>query len=515
MKRKILWVDDEIEMLKAHVMFLEEKGYDVVVANNGEDALELAKSSRFDAVLLDESMPGMGGLETLAQIKESAPTLPVIMITKNEEERLMEDAIGRKIDDYLLKPVNPLQIQSALKRILDAPRIQSDRISPDYVRQFNEINELCSEGTFEAWVQVHRRLCMWDQELDQFRGSGLNTTHEDQRQACAARFSQFVDDNYRAWMQADDRPVMSPDVFERWVAPHLRANKKTFFIVIDCVRLDQWMSIEEFLREEFDVEWNYYLSILPTATPYWRNAIFSGMFPAEIARRYPDKWLEQSQTESSMNKYEEFFLREQMKGLHLGSIPMKYHKVYSAAESDAIRRHIPELVNRPFMAMVFNIVDMLAHGRNQSELLRQLLPDEASFRSVMHSWYSHSTLRDILTALARTGTRVVLTTDHGSILGRKATVVQGRRDTSTTLRYKYGQNLKTDASHAIVVRKPAEYRLPAESGTKNYLFAREYYYFVYPTNYREYEKQYEGSFQHGGVSLEEMILPCLTLTPRR
>jgi len=355
---------------------------------------------------------------------------------------------------------------------------------------------------------------MWDRELDQFRGSGLETTHEDQRLSCAARFSQFIDDNYRDWLGSDDRPPMSCDVFGKWVAPLLREKQKTFFIVIDCVRLDQWMVIEEFLRDDFDVEWDYYLSILPTATPYSRNAIFAGMFPDEIARRYPDKWLEQSTEDTSKNRYEEFFLREQMKRLHLDPSVVKYIKLYSAREAEDVRRRIPELVDHPFMAMVFNFVDMLVHGRNQSELLRQLLPDEASFRTLMRSWYTHSTLRDILTALSRTGARVVLTTDHGSILGRKAVSVQGRRDTSTNLRYKYGQNLKTDARRAIVVRKPAEYRLPAESGTKNYLFAREYYYFVYPTNFREYEKQYEGTFQHGGVSLEEMILPCLTLTPR-
>jgi CheY-like chemotaxis protein len=514
MAHRILWVDDEIELLKSHVMFLEQKGYEVQTAANGEDAIEMVRGGKFDVMLLDESMPGKGGLETLAEIKDLDPILPVVMITKNEEERLMDDAIGMQISDYLLKPVSPLQIHSACKRILDAARIQEDRLSPDYIREFHDIGDLIQEGTWEAWLKVHRRLCLWDHQFDQFRGSGLEATHDDQRLTCSQHFGRFVEANYRDWVASKDRPTMSPDVFTRFVAPHLRKNEPVFFIVVDCVRLDQWMVIEEFLKDHVDVAWDYYAAILPTATPYARNAIFSGLFPDEIARRYPDKWLEQSKEETSKNRYEQFLLAEQLKRLRIDAGDPRYVKMHTAGEAAEVQKRLGGLKSLPFVAMVFNFVDILTHGRNQSEILRQLVPNESAFRSLMRSWFSHSVLLDIVLELVRSGVKVVMTTDHGSILGRKSSMVYGRRDTSTNLRYKFGDNLKADEKQTIITRRPGEYRLPGESRTKTYLFAKEYYYFVYPTNFRDYEKQFEGSFQHGGVSLEEMILPCLTLTPR-
>ena len=514
MERKILWVDDEIELLKSHVMFLEDKGYSVSTAANGEDALALVRDTRYDLMLLDESMPGMGGLDTLAVVKEEDPALPVVMITKNEEERLMDDAIGMQINDYLLKPVSPLQIYSACKRILDSTKIQGDRFTSDYIREFNDIGDLIHDGSWESWLRVHRRLCSWDHQFDQYRDSGLETTHDDQRLNCAHQFGQFIQDNYRDWVASKNRPPMSVDVFKNFVAPQVRENEKVFFIVVDCVRLDQWMIIEEFVREFFDVQWDFYMSILPTATPYSRNAIFSGLFPDEIARRYPDKWLERSNEDTSKNKFERFFLGEQMKRLHLDGEKLKYVKVFTANEAEDLHKRLSGLISSPFVSLVFNFVDILTHGRNQSEILQELVPNESAFRSLMRTWFSHSVLRDILQSLARAGVKVVMTTDHGSILGRKASLVYGRRDTSTNVRYKYGENLKCDEKQAIITREPGEFRLPTESKTKNYVFAKEYFYFVYPTNFRDYEKHFEGSFQHGGVSLEEMVLPCLTLTPR-
>lgn len=512
--KRILWVDDEIELLKSHVMFLRDKGYDVQTATNGVDAVNLVKEGRFDVLLLDESMPGRGGLETMVEIKESDPALPIVMITKNEEERLMDNAIGMKIDDYLLKPVSPLQIYSACKRILDAPKIQEARVSPDYIKEFNEINSLVQENTWDAWLRVHRRLCAWDREFDEFRNTGLDATHEDQRLNCAHHFGLFVENHYRDWVASGKRPPMSLDVFPRFIAPHLLKGEKVAFILIDCVRLDQWLAIEDFLSAQFNVDWDFYCSILPTATPYSRNAIFSGLFPDEIARRYPDKWLERINEDSSKNKFESFFLGEQMKKLKLDENKMRYLKIYTAAEAGESRKRVQAMMSAQFVSLVVNFVDILTHGRNQSDILQQLLPTESAFRSLMRSWFSHSALREILSDLARAKYKVILTTDHGSILGRKAALVYGRRDTSTNLRYKFGDNLKTDERQAIISRKPAEFRLPSESGTKTYIFAKEYFYFVYPTNFRDYEKAYEGSFQHGGVSLEEMILPCLTLTPR-
>lgn len=512
--QKILWVDDEIEHLKSHVQFLEGKGYQVASATNGEDAIEMVGEQKFDVLLLDESMPGMGGLETLNEIKEIDPGLQVVMITKNEEERLMDDAIGMKIADYLLKPVSPMQIYSACKRILDSYRLQEDRFSQDYVNEFNNMNSLIETGSWDSWVQIHRKLSTWDLEFDRFRRSGLVTTHDEQKQNANSQFGRFIETQYPEWLHSEDRPPLSPDVFGKFVVPHMKAGEKVFFIVIDCVRLDQWMIIEEFLREEFEVTRDYYLSILPTATPYARNAIFSGLFPDEISSRYPDKWLERSKDEISKNRFEEFFLKQQLSAHGLTSDRAKYIKIYAIQEANHLRRRIESLVSLPFAALVFNFVDMLTHGRNQSEILHQIAPDESAFRSVVRSWFSHSVLRDILRELARKKVKVVLTTDHGSVLGRRSSLVYGRRDTSTNLRYKFGDNLKCDEKQAIVTRKPDVFRLPSESKTKSYLFAKEYYYFVYPTNFREYEKQFQGSFQHGGASLEEMILPCLTASPK-
>ncbi len=512
--QRILWVDDEIEHLKSHVQFLEGKGYEVRSATNGEDAIEMVGKHTFDVLLLDENMPGMGGLETLNEIKEIDPGLQVVMITKNEEEQLMDDAIGMKIAAYLLKPVSPMQIYSACKRILDSDRLQEGRFSQDYVREFNNMTGLIHEASWDSWIQIHRKLCTWDLEFDRFRESGLASTHEDQKQNANRQFGRFIEKQYPEWIHSEDRPPLSVDVFSKFVAPHLKAGENVFFIVIDCVRLDQWFVIEEILRDEFEVHRDYYLSILPTATPYARNAIFSGLFPDDIARKYPEKWLEKSKEEISKNRYEEFFLRQQMRNHGLSTERTKYVKIYAVQEADELRKRIGSLVTQPFVALVFNFVDMLTHGRNQSEILHQIAPDESAFRSVVRSWFSHSVLLDILRELARRKVKVVMTTDHGSILGKRASLVHGRRDTSTNLRYKFGDNLKCDERQAIITRRPGVFRLPAESRTKSYLFAKEYYYFVYPTNYRQYENKYQGSFQHGGASLEEMILPCLTATPK-
>jgi CheY-like chemotaxis protein len=514
MQPRILWVDDEIELLKSHVIFLAGKGYDVKTASNGEDALAMVKKERFDLILLDESMPGKSGLETLDELNAIEPMLPVIMITKNEEESLMEDAIGKKISDYLLKPVNPLQIYSACKRLLESDKIRERKFSEDYIREFNSFDDLVHDGTWESWLKLHRRFSEWDLEFDRFRETGLETMHDEQKSTANYHFGRFLEKQYPEWINSRERPRMSVDVFEQYVFPHMKSQGSVFFIVIDCVRLDQWMIIEELLKDEFEIEKNYYLSILPTATPYSRNAIFSGLFPDEISRKYPEKWLERSKDEMSKNRYEEFFLAEQIKRLGGDASRTKYFKVYTVQESNELRKKVPALASLPFAAFVFNFVDILAHGRNQSEILQEIAPDESAFRSLMRSWFSHSTLLALLREIAKKNARVIMTTDHGSIIGRKSCLVHGRRDTSTNLRYKFGDNLNCDAKQAIITRNPADFRLPSESKTKTYVFAKEYYYFVYPTNFRDYERQYLGSFQHGGASLEEMILPCLSLTPK-
>lgn len=511
---KILWIDDEIDLLRAHVRFLEEKGYEVKSAANGEDGIALVSKERFDMLLLDETMPGKGGLETLLEIKGIDPHLPVVMITKNEEEKLMDEAIGLKIHDYLVKPISPVQVYSACRRILAAKLLQESRVSQDYIREFSESEKYIEGGEWQGWIKLHRRLSEWDLEFDRYRGIGLESTHLEQKAAYNQRFSKYIQNAYRDWINSEDRPPMSVDVVPRFTAPLLAGTDPVFLVVIDCVRLDQWIVIEEILQEFFTFERDYYFSILPTATPYARNAIFSGLFPDEMARLYPDRWVERGGDEAGKNRFEEFFLGEQLKRLGFKNIKPRYLKVYTAHESVELRKRLSALLSSRFSALVFNFVDIMAHGRNQIDILQEIAPDESAFRSLMRSWFNHSVLLDLLREISKRKAKVVMTSDHGSVMVKKPSLVQGRRDTSTNLRYKFGDNLTCDEKLAIVTRKPAEYRLPAETRTKTYLFAKEYAYFVYPTNFREYERQYYGSFQHGGVSMEEMIVPCLVLTPK-
>jgi DNA-binding response OmpR family regulator len=513
--KRILWVDDEIDLLRSHIMFLEEKGYSVQGVSSGEEAVGILKNEAYDLLLLDETMPGKSGIETLQEIKEIDTNLPVIMITKNEAENLMEQAIGMKIDDYLLKPINPLQLYSAAKRLLDSYRIQEGAVSKDYLQVFQRISESVARNPdWEEWAKIHQELSSWDLEFDQFSETGLDQTHHDLRRNCNVAFGRFVEENYRSWIASEDGPLLSVDVFKRFVAPNLKNREKVYFIVIDCMRYDQWLKIEDILAAMYNIQRGYYYSILPTATPYARNAIFSGLYPLDIQKRHPDYWLEKSKEEYSKNRYEQELMQEQMRRLGLGSLGSKYVKIYEIDEANEIRKQVDSYQSIPLVALVFNFLDILAHGRSQSEILQEIAPNESAFRSLMRSWFSHSALLEILQKIAKQDANVVITTDHGSILGQKASLVHGNRDTSTNLRYKFGENINGDQKQTLLIRKPLDFKLPAESPSKNYILAKENYYFVYPTKFHEYERQYHGTFQHGGISLEEMIVPCMMLTPK-
>lgn len=513
--KKILWVDDEIDLLRSHMIFLEDKGYSVKGAASGEDAIEIMEQESFDLLLLDETMPGKSGLETLQEIKEIDFNLPVIMITKNEAEDLMDQAIGMKIDDYLLKPINPLQIYSAVKRLLEYRTIQKGAVSKDYLQVFRRISELVSgRADWNEWAKVHQELSFWDLEFDHYGETGLEQTHQDLRKRCNTDFGRFIENNYSGWLHSKERPLLSVDVLKHHVIPSLKAKRMVYFIVIDCMRFDQWLNIEDLLAPYYNIQRDYYYSIVPTATPYSRNAIFAGMFPADIQRRYPKYWLEKSGSEISKNRFEPELLAEHLRWSNLGGIPMKYVKIYDIEEANEVRKQVDSYRSLHFIAMVFNFLDILAHGRGQSDILQEIAPTESAFRSLMRSWFVHSALFDILQKISRHDALVVITTDHGAVLGQKASLVHGNRDTSTNLRYKYGENLNGDDKQTLLIRKPQDYRLPAESPSKNYILARENYYFVYPTKFHKYEKQYLGTFQHGGISLEEMVVPCVRLTPK-
>ncbi len=497
------------------MIFIEEKGYHIRGVASGEEAINLLGKERFDLILLDETMPGKSGFETLLEIKEVDPNLPVIMITKNEAEDLMEQAIGMKIDDYLLKPVNPLQIYSAVKQLLESHKIQEGTVSKDYLQVFRRISDEVVRGPdWEGWARIHQELSQWDLEFDRFSGTGLNQTHQDLRRNCNVEFGRYIEDSYMQWINSKERPILSVDVFKQFVFPPIYAKEKVYFIVIDCMRYDQWLKIEDLLAPFYNIRRDYYYSILPTATPYSRNAVFSGLFPLDIQKLYPKYWLERSKDDLSKNRYEKNLMIEQFKRSRIGNITTKYIKIYEIEEANEIRKQVSSYTNIQFVAMVFNFLDILAHGRSQNEILQEIAPDESAFRSLMRSWFSHSALFEILKKISRQGAKVIITTDHGAILGCKASLVHGNRDTSTNLRYKFGENLNGDAKQTFLIRRPLDYKLPAESPSKNYIIAKENYYFVYPTKFHKYEKQYRGTFQHGGVSLEEMIIPCMMLTPK-
>ncbi|MCL5267888.1 MAG: PglZ domain-containing protein [Bacteroidetes bacterium] len=519
-KRKILWVDDEIELLKPHVIFLEDKGFQVDTATNGQDAIELVKQNfhyeNYDLILLDEMMAGMGGLSTLEVIKGIAPEIPVVMITKNEAESLMEEAIGQKISDYLTKPVNPSQILLTAKKIMDGHRIAGERVSKDYVSDFREISSrLESNLDYPDWIDIHQKLTYWELQVDEHPETGLKEPLTDQRRAANAAFGKYIDGVYREWVgKKTDRPKLSHEVFETYVMPRMTSQKPVVLIVIDCMRLDQWLIMEEFLRDYYAVSKDFYYSILPTATPYSRNAIFSGMLPLEMEKRFPEIWDKgNSDDDSSRNRFEKELLTDLLQRKRLRIDP-KYIKIIDPDFGKNVVSNVPSFARSPLTAIVVNFVDILAHSRSDSDILKEIAPDESAYRSLTRSWFQHSYLLDLFAALAQTDATVIVTTDHGSVRSLRGSKVLGDREASTNLRYKFGRNLKCDNRQAIFVKNPEEFMLPRRGVTINYIIAKEDFYFVYPTDYHKYLEQYHDSFQHGGISLEEMILPVVYLEPR-
>jgi CheY-like chemotaxis protein len=517
-KGKILWVDDEIDLLRPHIRLLAEKGYTVETATNGEDALILVKDHGFDLVFLDEMMAGMGGLRTLAEIKDMRPNLPVVMVTKNEEEALMEEAIGVKISDYLTKPVNPSQILMACKKFLEGKKIAGATVSRDYIKEFNEISlALMNPLGHAEWVDLYTRLVGWALELDAHPELGLKQTLSDQFRECNLAFGKYVESNYRDWVeQRRDRPILSHEVVDRFVIPELQPNRSVFFFVVDCLRLDQWLMMESLLHEYFEISKEYYYSILPTATPYSRNAIFSGSFPSDLELRYPELWEKNEDDENSRNRYERQFLDGLLERRKILLKPEpKYVKILDADFGRNIENTINSYTNSRLTSIVVNFVDMLAHGRSDSHLLKEIAPDESAYRLLTKSWFIHSSLFGMLKTLARNkDVRIILTTDHGSIRSLRGSKVLGDREASTNLRYKYGRNLKAEEKAAVFVKNPLDYKLPKRGVAANYIIAKEDFYFVYPTDYHKYLNQYRDSFQHGGISMEEMILPVVKLEPK-
>ena len=515
MQYQILWADDEIDQLRPHIIFLENKGFKVTPVTNGEDAITLIRDNNYDLVFLDEQMPGMDGITTLGKIKDLKPTLPVVMITKSEEEHIMEDAIGSKISDYLIKPVNPNQILLTIKRILDRSRIQNEKTAQQYLKSFTQISDsINSKSSWQEWIKVYKQLTQWDLELES-GDEALQQVLYDQIQQANKEFGKFIRSEYAYWLKdgETDRPLLSPDIIKEYVFPRLNDDKPVFFILIDCMRYDQWLVFENMLSDYYNIETDFYYSILPTATPYSRNAIFAGLYPSEIERNYPNLWTLQDDNETSLNRFEQELLEEQFFRKRLNIKP-KYEKVLHADDNKRIQDRIKNYLQQPFSAFVFNFVDTLVHSRSDSDVLQEISPDVSAFRGLTKAWFSHSALLNIFKTLSKEDCTIIVTTDHGSVRALRDTKVIGDRDTSTGLRYKYGKHLKANSDDAIFVKNPADYKLPRSVMAMNYVLATEDYFFVYPTNYNRFQNKYKDTFQHGGASMEEMILPVAVLNPK-
>lgn len=515
---RILWADDEIDLLRPHILFLENKGYDVTSVSNGADAVEKIKTDGFDLVLLDEQMPGMGGLETLAEIKQVSPEVPIVMVTKSEEEHLMEEALGGQISDYLTKPVNPSQILLTCKRILDRPRLRSERISQDYLQSFNQITmQLMNPLSHEEWVDLYLKLVRYDIELE--GDEAARQILEDQYAEANRTFGKYIEENYPDWIKHagmppdEDRPVLSHEVIPTFALPEMKPGRSVFFFLIDCMRYDQWLEFERLLYPLFHMEKRFHYSILPTATPYSRNAIFSGLLPRDIQKRWPRLWSDAEEDEYSRNRNEEDFLKDLL-ARQRKSGKMRYEKVVSTQEGRLFAQNINDYRQNDLNAIVVNFVDILAHSRSDSDVLKEIAPDDRAYRALTRTWFEHSWLYQAFQELARHDCSIVITSDHGVIRSLRATKVIGDRETSTALRYKYGRNLRCDEKHAIYVKDPVVYGLPSSSINSNYIIAKEDFYFVYPTNYHHYLNLYKDTMQHGGASMQEMILPVVTLRPK-
>ncbi|MAO33897.1 MAG: two-component system response regulator [Flavobacteriales bacterium] len=509
---KILWADDEIDLLKPHIIYLQEKGYDLVPANSGNEALDILKNSKFDLIFLDENMPGISGLETLTIIKEKYSSVPVIMITKSEEESIMEEAIGSKIADYLIKPVNPNQILLAIKKNIDSSRLVEEKTTSNYQIDFRNISlSLSSKLNKDQWYDIFKKLTYWELELEKSGDNSIEEILEMQKSEANAQFFKFVKSSYKDWINGVDPPLMSHNIIRKKVVPLMKNDTTTYMILIDNLRYDQWKKIEPFILEDFIIENDgLYTSILPTSTQYARNAIFAGLLPSEIQNRHPNMW-KNDEDEGGKNNYEKAFLLDNLRMLGKSDSKVSYTKITNL---DAGRKTVAKIANmqsNELNVIVYNFVDMLSHSRTDMKVIKELADDDAAYRSLTASWFLHSPLRDIMSQIAKQNANLVITTDHGTINVKRPSRVIGDRDVNTNLRYKQGKNLNYQKDDVLEMNNPKEYYLPIQNVSSKYIFAKEDMYFIYQNNYNHFMNLYKNTYQHGGISMEEMLIPIITL----
>ncbi|MBR6320086.1 MAG: bifunctional response regulator/alkaline phosphatase family protein [Prevotella sp.] len=518
---QLLWVDDEMELLKAHVIFLEKKGYEVTTCSNGTDAIDLCRERSFDLVMLDEQMPGLSGLETLQRIKQISPSTPVVMVTKSEEENIMEQAIGQKIADYLIKPVNPNQILLVLKKNIHRREIETEVMQSRYQQQFQQIAmQIMDCRTWQDWVQVYRQLVHWELQLSS-TDSQMTDMLAMQKEEANMGFAKFVKKNYLDWVKpgntapkvSEATPLLSHRIFKERVFPALDKGEKLFLVVLDNFRYDQWRLLSQEIGDQFDIDEELYYSILPTATQYARNAIFSGLMPNKIAEMFPELWVDEDEEEGK-NLNERPLIQTQIDRYRRHDT-FSYHKINNSAEAEKLMQQLNTLQRYDLNVVVFNFIDMLSHARTESRMVRELASNESAYRSITLSWFRHSVIADFFKWLAQSGYRIIVTTDHGSIRCTKPVKIVGDRNTNTNLRYKLGKNLNYDSKELFVIKNPAEAQLPSPNLSTSYVFATGDAFFAYPNNYNYYVSYYKDTFQHGGISMEEMLIPLISMTGKK
>ncbi len=511
---KILWVDDEIDLLKPHILFLEKKGYNVTKCNNGADAIDLCETDGFDIVFLDENMPGLSGLETLSKIKNKHQNLPIVMITKSEEEYIMEDAIGSKIADYLIKPVNPNQILLSLKKNLDHSRLISQKTTLNYQQEFRKISmDLMMVNSIDEWVEIYKNLIYWELELENISDTGMVEILESQKKEANSLFFKFIKSNYQDWLQDDDAPILSHTLFKKIILPEVLNSKGTLLVVIDNLRYDQFRILELTINNYYKKqEEKSYFSILPTATQYARNAIFSGLMPLEMEKKHPNYWKNDTD-EGGKNLFEEEFLLEQLKRLRQ-NLKVGFHKITNIKNGKQLAENFNATKENDLTVIVYNFVDMLSHSKTEMEVIKELASDDKAYRSLTNSWFINSPLLEIIQKAQKLGLKLIITTDHGTINSKVPTKVIGDKNISSNLRYKTGRSLTYEDKEVFAVKNPKDIMLPTLHMSSSFIFAKEDYFFAYPNNYNHFVQYYKNTYQHGGISLEEMIIPCAIFEPK-
>ena len=512
----ILWVDDEIDLLKPHIIFLEQKNYKVTTCNSGTEALEILDEKKFDIVFLDENMPGLSGLETLNEIKEKQDTLPVVMITKSEEEYIMEEAIGNKIADYLIKPVNPNQILLSLKKNLDHSRLVSEKTTSNYQQEFRKIAmDMSMVNSYEEWVDLYKKLIYWEIQLEDIEDPSMFEILESQKNEANTQFGKFIDKNYPSWFEPNtDAPILSHTLFREKIAPELSKEQPTLLVVVDNLRYDQWKAFEPFVINHYKKQKEEaFYSILPTATQYARNAIFSGLMPSDMEKLHPEYWKNDTD-EGGKNLHEADFLNAQMKRLGLTNLKHEYYKITNLASGKKLADNFKGLKENDLTVVVYNFVDMLSHSKTEMDVVKELASNDKAYRSLTQSWFKNSPLLEMIQQAQHMGFKLIITTDHGTINVKNPSKVIGDRDTSLNLRYKTGRSLSYENKDVLAAKDPKTIHLPSINMNSSFIFAKSDLFFAYPNNYNHYVSYYRNTYQHGGVSLEEMIIPFVVLSPK-